>query len=390
MTLDEITPFLAINLLCFALAWLIVRESRYFGGRVADAAEDRVSMVDGLRGWLALGVFFTHAELMRGYFVDGTWGGTQAGFFGMTGQVGVSLFFMITGFLFWGRVRRSAGRLDATALYVSRVRRIVPMYLVSVAMSLAVVAVLSGFRLQVGWVDLIRELRAWFSFGYLPVAGTNGIGDARAINAVYWTLAYEWSFYIALPLLALFSRGRRAFVLFPVAFLYGLQAPVTLNFICGALAALLVERNMLGERFGAPALGVLPLLALAAVFLFPDAYALAPVGLMFVFFLFVVGGNSLFGLLAALPSKLLGTVSYSIYLVHCIVLYALVGAFDAHLPAAVREPAAYWLVVALAAALTVALSALTYRYVEAPWCSPRPAARSDGRISLDGVVGVRQ
>src|SRR5205823_998855 len=113
-------------------------------------------------------------------------------FYDLTGKVGVSLFFMITGFLFWGRVLRAGSALDIEALYVSRLRRIVPMYLVSVVLSLFVVAVLSGFSLHVSLVELLRELRSWFSFGFTYAGDINGVKDAHRINAVYWTLAFEW------------------------------------------------------------------------------------------------------------------------------------------------------------------------------------------------------
>jgi hypothetical protein len=92
----------------------------------------------------------------------------------MMGQVGVSIFFMITGFLFWGRVLRSRGGLDARALYVSRLRRLVPMYTVSVALSLLAVAALTGFALREPLVAFLKELRPWLSFGFMTTTDLNG------------------------------------------------------------------------------------------------------------------------------------------------------------------------------------------------------------------------
>jgi peptidoglycan/LPS O-acetylase OafA/YrhL len=100
------------------------------------------------------------------------------------------------------------------------------------------------------------------------------------------------------------------------------------------------------------------------------------VALMFVFFVFVVDGNSLFGLLRTRPAKLLGMVSYSIYLTHCIVLFVVVHSFNAAVPVATLDAAGYWLLAAFAAAVTVVLSAATYQYVEYPFLAPRrPHAR---------------
>ncbi len=390
MTNMDLIPFFAINFLCFVLAWFLVRKSRFYGRLSSEATAGRVSMIDGLRGWLALGVFFTHAASMNAWFAHGRWSGTQTGLFGMTGEIGVSLFFMITGFLFWGRVLRSAATLNVEALYTSRLRRIVPMYLVSVVMSLAVVAALSDFTLQVSLMSLIRELRAWFSFGFLHAGEINGIKDAHYINAVYWTLAFEWSFYIALPLLAVLGQGWRSYALFPVAFIFCLQVPVTLNFMAGAFVAVLSHKNLIDGRLRALTLAPLPLASLAAVFMFPTAFALAPVVLLFVFFLFVVGGNSLFGLLASRPAKLLGTISYSIYLTHCIVLYALIFVVNMYLPIGSMALDLYWIVVAAVAAICVLISATTYRYVEHPFIVARPVAREPECEVFNGLLEVRR
>lgn len=387
MNINHPAPFFAINFLCFVLAWLIFRNSGFYRELLHKTEAGHSNMVDGLRGWLALGVFFTHATVMHSYFVTGKWEVPEGGFYDMTGQVAVSLFFMITGFLFWSRVLRSDGVLNTETFYVSRLRRIVPMYLVSVVMSLVVVAALSGFSLRVNPFELARELRNWFSFGFVYAGDINGIKDAHHINAVYWTLAFEWGFYVALPLLAILARGAGAFLLFPIAFLYCLQTPVTLNFIAGALAAVLVERKFIVDQVKPWVFAPLPIAALAAVFTFPSAYAVSPVVLMFVFFLFVVGGNSLIGLLASRPARLLGTISYSIYLIHCIVLYVVVRTFHQHLSIVSLNPYEYWSVAAIAAMIAVLLSAITYKYVEHPFISLKRSAREPALPSF--TVGLR-
>jgi peptidoglycan/LPS O-acetylase OafA/YrhL len=373
--LSVAVPFVAIDALAFGLAWLILRWSPFYRGLIDEGTAGRAQMVDGLRGWLALGVFFTHVAAMYAIYVIGSWDTRRVGaqFFTMTGEMGVSLFFMITGFLFWGRVLREQP-LDTEAFFVSRVRRIVPMYLASVALTLLVIAALSGFTLRVTPVELLRELRAWLSFGYIHGGDVNGVRDAHRINAVYWTLAYEWTFYLALPLLAVLARRATPYAVFAIAFVFCLQAPVTLNFIAGAVAAILVRRGVLGDRLAGWALSPVPIVALVSVLWFPTAFGLPQVLLMFIFFIFIVGGNSLFGLLASRPARLLGTISYSIYLVHCVVLYVVVLLANGFAPIATLALPEYWLVAALAALLAVLLSALTYRLVEYPYHAARPAS----------------
>ena len=387
-------PFVAINALAFVVAWVIVRTSRFYREQDGQPAPGRAQMIDGLRGWLALGVFFTHVALMYAYNAGGAWDAPASAFYRLTGEIAVSLFFMITGFLFWTRALRGGDRFDTAALYRSRLRRIVPMYLVSVAIMLIVVAVISGFRLNTGPAELARQLRAWLSFGFMRGDEINGVRDAHNINAVYWTLAYEWSFYVALPLLAVIARRIGHAALFAVAFVYALAMPVTLNFIVGALVAILVERRLLGPWLRDWKLAPLPVAALIAVLFFPSAYALVPVLLMSVFFVFVVGGNSLFGLLASAPARVLGTISYSLYLVHCIVVYTVVRAVNARVPIATLQLHEYLLVALLAAVLAIVLSAVTYRYVEYPFLKRRlrsaePAGAAQAAIAIRVASGER-
>ncbi len=70
------------------------------------------------------------------------------------------------------------------------------------SLALAVIAALSGFALNTDPLQLAREVRPWLSFGFLDTGAVNGVREAHIVNAVYWTLACEWSFYLALPLLA--------------------------------------------------------------------------------------------------------------------------------------------------------------------------------------------
>jgi hypothetical protein len=187
----------------------------------------------------------------------------------------VALFFMITGFLFWLRVLRAGSAFDTRAFFVSRLRRLTPMYAMSVLMVLAVVAAASGFTLQVSPVTLARELRPWLSFGFMDTGSINGMREARYINAVYWTLAYEWMFYLMLPLLALFARGWAAAALAAAVLVFGTQEPIVFNFLFGALAATIVHRRLLGARLASPLLTALPLCALGAYFVMPGLYGFA-------------------------------------------------------------------------------------------------------------------
>jgi len=362
---------LAVCAVCLLFAGIVSRRSGFYREQTAKPS-GRFESIDGLRGFLALGVFGEHALSMRGLYAGGEWGAGVPEPYLRASSGAVALFFMITAFLFWGRVLKAGEGFDARAFLASRVRRLTPMYLASVLMVLAVAAGASGFVPRVPPIELFHELRAWFSFGFLPGGELNGVRDAHAINAVYWTLAYEWLFYLALPLAALYARG--AWVLVPMALLvvFGTVAPVVYCFLFGALAAAVVRKTNLELKN----LGFIAPAALLAWFFAAPLPKLAQYALLFVFFLFVVHGWSAFGLLRTRAAKTLGLASYSLYLTHCIVLYVVVGLASHTLPVPQLDAVQYWALAGLAALGAVALSALTYRYVEHPFLHPQPSPQS--------------
>src|SRR5579864_2584871 len=64
---------------------------------------NRSRTIDGLRGFLALGVFFAHGSGYYVYMKTGYWGAGPSVFFNQLGSIGVALFFIITSYLFWGK-----------------------------------------------------------------------------------------------------------------------------------------------------------------------------------------------------------------------------------------------------------------------------------------------
>lgn len=59
----------------------------------------RVSNIDGVRGFLAFGVFFGHATLYHEFLLGGVWGTGSTFFYSLLAQGAVCIFFMITGYL---------------------------------------------------------------------------------------------------------------------------------------------------------------------------------------------------------------------------------------------------------------------------------------------------
>jgi peptidoglycan/LPS O-acetylase OafA/YrhL len=335
---------------------------------------NRVVVIDGLRGFLALGVVFHHVAVYHEYLVSGRWETPPEPFYAMLGPMAVSLFFMITGYLFWGRLIRTKGKPGWIALYINRLFRIAPLYLVAVVAMLAAVAVLSGFTLHVGKLRLIHELGRWLgTFGVLIGGEVNGYTDADVLLArVTWTIQFEWFFYFSLPVLSLATRGRRWHLPFAslasaacvmwIAFHASGRAETVFAF--GMLCASLQESGLL-LRIPNWVSSVAILALMAGVYRYSDMSGTVPFVLLGLVFYLVVSGASIFGVLTSRAARRLGDISYGIYLLHGLVLAAVFWP-PATEALAIESPFYHWGLALVAILLLIALATSAHVAVERP------------------------
>ncbi len=345
----------------------------------AEPVAHRYGALDGLRGLLAVFVFIHHAAIWYTFARTDAWNGPPSHLYNHLGQGSVAMFFMITGFLFFGKLLAAGRRpLDWPKLWASRLLRIVPLYLVAVTALLAVVAVLSGFELRVGLPTLLKDVLRWFSFALLGRPDLNGVAHTSSILAgVTWSLAYEWFFYFSLPLLAALLRRPVPLpwlcgsLLLLAFFTWGpfwtvAQGPAQ-YFLGGMVAAVVAQKTAFPAVATARRYGVLALTCTAlAVTLFAGAYTPGAFVLLSVAFVVVACGNTLFGLLDLKPAKVLGELSYSIYLLHGLVLFVVLGLVLGPERVATFSALEYWLVVVGCVPALLALCLFTFRTVEAP------------------------
>ena len=369
--IDSVLPCALITLVLLGAGAVIVRCSGFYRTLVIGHP-NRFGSLDGLRGFLAFAVFFCHAHVNYFFVKTGQWEVPVSRFYAGIGPVAVALFFMITGFLFWTKAIAKDGKIPPIPMYVSRFWRVAPMYVCSMLVLSVVVLSQTGMHLNVSGARLAGQLCRVFSLGLLTPKELNGIGTVP-INGAVWTLYYEWIFYIALPVLALCVKPRAFLVMLGVAICLrvGISGSKLIQwmflFAGGMTAAQLVAQERVRRLFGHDwlAAGCLVLLGMAM------AYSGSPQHLVVVIpsfglFLSLVSGASFMGLLTCPAARMLGTVSYSIYLAHGVVLYTIFRAANHFGPAGGMTPATYWGTV-LGCALTVlGVSCVTYRLVEHP------------------------
>lgn len=360
-------PALAAVLLAFGTAALL---QRYFG---APPASGRFASIDGLRGYLAFFVFLHHASIWWGYQQGDGWVLPPSALYTHFGHSSVAMFFMITGLLFFSKLIDARRRpLDWLRLFVSRVMRLVPLYLVVLLLLFSAVAVLSGGELHEPARTVTKQALRWLSFTMLGSPSINQVEITKIVVAgVTWSLPYEWFFYGVLPLLAL-TVGvvpRWPFLLLGLVSLVGLvnwhALPIHVWAFAGGIVAACAVRWPALCRFAAGSVASVALLAcLAGVIASTEYTALLLLGLAFVL---IACGNTLFGLLMHPASRVLGEMAYSIYLLHGLLLFTLLHfVLGVDSAGGALTAGAHWAwVLALAPVLVVA-SYAGFRFIESP------------------------
>jgi peptidoglycan/LPS O-acetylase OafA/YrhL len=170
-----------------------------------NARSPRFPLFDSLRAIAALAVVAYHVA-----FFSGNFGGTGASRWLTQLNVGVTIFFLVSGFLLYrpfAQARFERAPAPAVVPYaVRRVLRIVPAYwvaLIAIGLWLGIDAIFAG-RGIVGY------------FGFLAIYDQSTILDAGRIGQI-WSLCVEVTFYALLPVWALVMRrvpfaGVRGFV----------------------------------------------------------------------------------------------------------------------------------------------------------------------------------
>jgi peptidoglycan/LPS O-acetylase OafA/YrhL len=174
-------------------------------GGLESVSAGRVDSLTGIRAVAAILVVLTHAAYTTGGYIDG-----YAGLVYSRMEIGVPIFFVLSGFLLFGPwVRASAARRDSASAsgrdgpsvrrYAwHRVRRIMPAYVVTVLAAYLVYHFrTAGPNPGHTWLGLFRNLTLTqiytddYLFSYLHQGLTQ-----------MWSLAVEVAFYVALPVLA--------------------------------------------------------------------------------------------------------------------------------------------------------------------------------------------
>jgi peptidoglycan/LPS O-acetylase OafA/YrhL len=355
----------------FALSLLFSRIPVLTASTVA-----RSSPLDALRGVLATAVICHHFVVTYFWKTTGTWGSPQSPVLNNLGSVPVSLFFMITGYLFFGKIyQRHPDFLD---IFKSRLLRIMPLYV----FALIFVILLSLYETGFAFITLKALCKEVFKWLVFSGGSFNGFSHSNIMTAgVHWTLRYEWLFYLTLPVIgalvnkAWYGQYSLASVLvlvvITVCMMLGIVKPALLLLFLAGFIPVLIRRHAPRSitYIAHPLVSAVALLLMACAMKL-EAYSVLQIITLAVPFLILALGNDVFGLLASRGLKSLGEVSYSLYLTHGAVLYIAFSIL--HLHSFENTRLADFAVYFPAILLTVAVvSYVTFSWVEKPFIKVR-------------------
>jgi peptidoglycan/LPS O-acetylase OafA/YrhL len=345
----------------------------------------RYEELDALRGVAAMAVVFWHASNFFNPPLPHWWTFFLQSPLGIavSGPDAVYVFFVMSGFVLFLPYIRTEGPDPYTKFLVKRICRIYLPYLA--ALALAIGADLAFYRPLHGmfprWVNWNRPFPMIDVWNHLLFIRTD---DLVEFNPAFWTLVYEMRLSILFPAIAWLAKRLSL----------GLGVVVSL-LICGTgfwlsdhfaggswktfgyaglfLIGALIARHLRQIRTFMEARGAFgkTMVLLLAVFLFKATHLLPTRFYTYWALIPLHGSGAALVVVLALttihfkrllhssPLQWLGKVSYSLYLIHGIVLYSLVSLLWLH----TSHPV---LLVAAGIAIAVALSEPMNRWIERP------------------------
>ncbi len=377
-----------IGLALFILeGWLLSRILPFHAKvHAAELESNRLVPLDGLRGLLALGVFFTHVLSYYYYHVSTKWDFPPCNWGAQLAVAPVCMFFYITGYLFWSKLRKtsiaSIGRF-----WLSRVARLMPVYLFACAVAFLYAASISNFAVRVPANELTGQLISWIA--NIRMMDLNNVTDSHLWLVQAWTLRLEWMFYFCLPFLWRFARRLRYtlllfclvgvitgieqiaekgasvhdFATFAVAFPHFFLH----TFSLGILVASLPLEGF--SRIARSTIATIVSLVLmgAILLIVPPRYGVLETSVLSIPFTCICLGNTWWGLLSSRSMRFLGRISYSFYLLHLVSFTIMMNMARNYGHLVDMGPLTYWALSCAICTVIIVISAFSYQWLEYPF-----------------------
>jgi peptidoglycan/LPS O-acetylase OafA/YrhL len=405
LQVTSVVPFFALMTVFVSLGYFICRKLTPYNSLVRQLpAKNGYSLeLESMRGILALAVVVHHAVVWYLLMYAQTYeiSGPNATFYSQLGTAPVCFFFFITGFLFWSKLL-SNPKPPLRTFLVARFRRLLPAYLSAAALVLTLVALLTHFQLNDSVANVVRDA---FRVVLGKAPELNGLKSAPWLWAVTWTLQLEFLFYLLVPFLGWFAQTLWKTLLFiggcnvvyaasfavdryhphlpGFSLLQALLRSLSFTFCIGFVAAHLVKiaaiREFARSVFAAPLAAAM---ILATMCWLPTRHGGFESLALAIPFVAIAGGCDFWGALRTRTLLFLGQISYSVYLIHCLVYGAILIPMSGALRSEMKSPLTYWTIMLLAGPVIIGMATLWNRTFELPFMTKKSAAPVREAVSL--------
>lgn len=351
------------EIVIFTTIIVSIFSTKYFA--FLDKAEQgRELAIDGLRAFLALAVIYHHMIYSYNLFHGKGWT-IDYPVNEKLGKVAVSFFFMISAYILTQKSIKTTS--DFIKFYINRFFRIAPMFWFSTSICLGTAIV---FGSHIDYHSLLGKLYIWYDAGLFFIAhkpDINNFNNTYLVNAgVMWTLPWEWLLYFSLPGLILIRHKVNAFVIsqfLNFMFIYCISFwsyTCAVFFLCFSLG--MTARDITPFiKLPKMANNIIILLCLCLIFLRKSgSFEISTVVTEFILLVCICQRGDFFGILRSKGAVRLGEVSYSIYLMHGIVLFYM-NKTMLHWHCSKTE---YGLVLLLCIILACLISCVTFIFIE--------------------------
>ena len=316
--------------------------------------KQRYAELDALRGIAALMVVLHHYTVRYGlnyvFFVPPV-------FSFELGRYGVQLFFIVSGFVIFLTLDKTVHAVD---FIIARISRLFPAYWVAVILTFSVVSLFPLPGREVDIVSAITNLtmlQKWL--------------EVKHVDGVYWTLAVELSFYVVMYLLFITKQIRRieliSFIWLGIIILskyleaqqfihihWRIKLMLLLEygnlFIAGIMFYKLMHTNKVRHYL------ILLIALIVEYYLHGDLVFLIAI----YFGLFLLFINGYLTTLAVKPLVFLGSISYSLYLIHQNIGYVVIQELEAN------DFAGPFSIIMVPLVLSISVASIMQKYIEKP------------------------
>ncbi|MEE9355070.1 MAG: acyltransferase [Methylococcaceae bacterium] len=343
---------------------------------ISHSAQKAIITMEGIRGFAVFLVFLVHyVTLAEPWIKEGSTTYLISEQLRNIGNVGVDLFFVLSGYLIYGMLIKKNSPFGS--YFSRRVQRIYPTFTVVFIIYLLLSVIFPReSKIPDGWDGVIFVIQ---NFLLLP-----GLFDIEAIITVAWSLSYELFYYLFIPMLIALFRLRSwpalnrivFFILLSIIFfwyfaIYGGHIRL-LMFSSGILLFETTTAKLIKKLppIGLPAL----VMAIATVVILNafDANGWWKYALLYcLFFIFClecfISSGITTRIFSFAPMRWLGNMSYSYYLVHSLALRFVFLVIEKIYPAQHSDIWFFWVLLPLMLFFTLIPSAMLFIFVEKPF-----------------------